>query len=307
MIACSNSPRSARTAKPVIAWRASALGAGFALALAAAWPFASAADETGGPLVLTPWEPNAGTAGTSSSGSFGVGSDPTGASSSSGSGTLGTGTTGTATFGSGTTGTGTTSTGTLGSSSGSGSGVYDPTATPEPVSTAPLDPTVPEGERAPEGITVNTLDDTPSDYGGTLEPSDGGFGYEMWQGTDRAVVEQLLPQMPIRPLSPAMRDLARRLLLSAAAPPPGRANADLMAIRAERLRRLGNAADIAAFLALMNSGNFNAESARLQVDALLLDGRRDEACTAVRSHIAAFDADLYLQKAFAFCQMVDGD
>jgi hypothetical protein len=113
--------------------------------------------------------------------------------------------------------------------------------------------------------------------------------------------------MPIRPISPSMRDLARRLLLSAAAPPSGRANADLMAIRAERLRRLGNAADIAAFLDLMNSGNLNAGSARLQVDALLLDGRRDEACTAVRSHIAAFDADLYLQKAFAFCQMVSGD
>jgi len=168
-------------------------------------------------------------------------------------------------------------------------------------------PSVPEGERAPEGITVNALDAAPSDYGGTLEPANGGFGYEMWQGTDRSVVEQLLPQMPIRPLSPAMRDLARRLLLSAAAPPPGRASADLMAIRAERLRRLGNAADIAAFLALMHSNNFNAESARLQVDALLLDGRRDEACTAVRSHIAAFDADLYLQKAFAYCQMVGGD
>ncbi|MEX0807906.1 MAG: hypothetical protein WD044_04175 [Dongiaceae bacterium] len=288
MIASSSNARSIRTAKPAAGWRAGALGAGLAFVLAASWPLASAADETGGPLVLTPWEPNAGTAGTSSSGSFGVGSDPTGASSSTGAGT-------------------TAGTGTLGSSSGSGTGVYDPTTTPEPVSTAPLEPTVPEGERAPEGITVNTLDDTPADYGGTLEPSNGGFGYEMWQGTDRSVVEQLLPQMPIRPLSPSMRDLARRLLLSAAAPPTGHANADLTAIRAERLRRLGNAADIAAFLALMNSGNFNAESARLQVDALLLDGRREEACTAVRSHIAAFDSDLYLQKAFAFCQMIGGD
>jgi hypothetical protein len=45
----------------------------------------------------------------------------------------------------------------------------------------------------------------------------------------------------------------------------------------------------------------------MQVDALLLDGRHDEACTAVRRHIVSFDADVYLQKALAFCQMRAGE
>jgi hypothetical protein len=182
-----------------------------------------------------------------------------------------------------------------------------PAGSPTPTATEPAPLPAPEGERAPEGITVNALDEISTDYGGTLEPDDGGFGYDMWAGTDRALVEQYLPQIPIQPLSPAMRDLARRLLLSTAEPPAGSVQRNLMTIRAELLGRLGNAADIADFLELVRADQFDAALARLQVDALLLDGRRDEACAAVRNHIVSFDADPYLQKAFAFCQMVAGE
>lgn len=210
-------------------------------------------------------------------------------------------------------------TGTGTNSTGSGGIVLDPTqpgatgatssstTPPAPTSTQPTLPPAPEGERAPEGITVNALEDISTDYGGTLEPNDGGLGYDMWVGTDRAVVEQLLPQVPIQPLSPAMRDLARRLLLSTADAPVGTAHLNLMAVRAERLAKLGNAQDIADFLELVRPDDFDPALARLQIDALLLAGRRDEACTATRSHLAMFDSDVYLQKAFAFCQMVAGE
>jgi tetratricopeptide (TPR) repeat protein len=181
---------------------------------------------------------------------------------------------------------------------GSGTTVWPAPATTEPV---------PEGERAPEGFTVNALDDVATDYGGTLEPNEGGFGYEMWARTDRALVERLLPILPVRPLSPAMRDLTRRLLLSTAQSPQGTARLNLMTVRADRLRLLGDASDIAAFLDIIPAGSFDAETARLQIDALLLDGRRNDACDAVRNHIVSFDADAYLQKAFAFCQLVSGE
>jgi len=253
------------------ATHAVALAAALALGIAVIAP-AHAQDS--GPLLLTPWPSD---------------TDPTGASS-----------------------TGTNSTGATGSG-GFGLDPTQPGATgatttpPAPISTQPTLPPAPEGERAPEGITVNSLEDISIDYGGTLEPANGGFGYDMWTGTDRALVEQLLPQLPIQPLSPAMRDLARRLLLSNAEPPAGPPRQNLMAIRAERLAKLGNAGDIADFLELVRADDFDPALARLQVDALLLAGRRDEACAAVRSHLVKFDADVFQQKAFAFCQTVAGE
>jgi len=244
-----------------------ALGLALAFALAGATP---AAAQDSGPLLLTPWPSDTDPTGTTNStGSGGIVLDPT--------------------------------------QPGATGATTSSTTPPAPTSTQPTLPPAPEGERAPEGITVNALEDIATDYGGTLEPNDGGLGYDMWAGTDRALVEQLLPQVPIQPLSPAMRDLARRLLLSTADAPAGTANRNLMAIRAERLAKLGNAKDIADFLELVRSDDFDPALARLQVDALLLAGRRDEACIATRSHLALFDSDVYLQKAFAFCQMVAGE
>ena len=244
-----------------------ALGLALALTLAGAMP---AAAQDSGPLLLTPWPSDTDPTGTTNStGSGGIVLDPV--------------------------------------QPGATGATTSSTTPPAPTSTQPSLPPAPEGERAPEGITVNALEDISTDYSGTLEPNDGGLGYDMWAGTDRAVVEQLLPQVPIQPLSPAMRDLARRLLLSAADAPVGTANQNLMGVRAGLLAKLGNAQDIADFLELVRPDDFDPALARLQVDALLLAGQRNEACTATRGHLAQFDSDVYLQKAFAFCQMVAGE
>lgn len=245
-----------------------ALGLALALTLAGVTP---AAAQDSGPLLLTPWPSDTDPTGatTNPTGSGGIVLDPT--------------------------------------QPGATGATTSSTTLPAPTSTQPSLPPAPEGERAPEGITVNALEDISIDYSGTLEPNDGGLGYDMWVGTDRAVVEQLLPQVPIQPLSPAMRDLARRLLLSAADAPVGTANQNLMGIRAALLAKLGNAKDIADFLELVRPDDFDPALARLQVDALLLAGQRDEACIATRGHLAKFDSDVYLQKAFAFCQMVAGE
>src|SRR5262249_23181486 len=68
-------------------------------------------------------------------------------------------------------------------------------------------------------IEVGTLGDVTPDYAGTLEEGGGGFPSDMWKGTDRALVEHLLPQLPAALGSPAMRDLERRLLLTNAGSP----------------------------------------------------------------------------------------
>src|SRR3546814_11991195 len=66
----------------------------------------------------------------------------------------------------------------------------------------------------------------------------------MWQGTPRAVLETLLPQLPTRVRSPAMRNLEERLLLSTAVAPRPAEGADtapksLMAMRVGRLQAMG--------------------------------------------------------------------
>ena len=72
---------------------------------------------------------------------------------------------------------------------------------------------------------------------GLMEESEGGFPYDMWRGSDRALIERLLPRLPAGATSRAMNGLTRRLLLTTAAPPVGPAEGSLLAIRIERLAR----------------------------------------------------------------------
>jgi hypothetical protein len=71
------------------------------------------------------------------------------------------------------------------------------------------------------GIEVNRLAELSPDSVGVLDPDNGGFGLDMWRGTDREVVIRLLPRLPSEIRSRGLRDLARRLLLSIATPPAG--------------------------------------------------------------------------------------
>ena len=91
----------------------------------------------------------------------------------------------------------------------------EPLAPPTPL--LPFDPTPrqPQGvdptADAPsvQGIEINPLSEIDPDSLGLLEPADGGFGKDMWAGTDRALVEALLPRLPDRYRSAVLRDLAR--------------------------------------------------------------------------------------------------
>ncbi|MEA2783476.1 MAG: hypothetical protein QOK29_5020 [Rhodospirillaceae bacterium] len=166
-------------------------------------------------------------------------------------------------------------------------------------------PTAPGPSTTPatSGVEVDTLAEVTPDYGGTLEEGAGGFPIDMWRGTDRALVERLLPQLPAAKSSPAMRDLARRLLLTNAEAPAGRSSGvDLFGVRAERLAALGLASDAAALLALQPSRSVDPASARLRVDSLLLAGDVDAACKAVNDTRKAASADAGWQKAQIFCQ-----
>jgi hypothetical protein len=164
------------------------------------------------------------------------------------------------------------------------------------------------------GLVVGTLGNVTPDYAGTLEEGAGGFGVDMWRGTERGLVERLLPQLPPALTSPAMRELERRLLLSNAEAPAASANGgganapvvNLFTARADRLWAMGLAKDAAALLALTPSAMVDAVAARLRIDALLLAGDVAGACKAVDDTRAVASADRAWQEAQIFCQLRAG-
>src|SRR3546814_16677136 len=113
-----------------------------------------------------------------------------------------------------------------------------------PGEAASQDPAARPAPAEPGAIRVEDLGGIDPDSAGILEPERGGLGLAMWQGTPRAVLETLLPQLPTRVRSPAMRNLEERLLLSTAVAPRPAEGADtatksLMAMRAGRLTARG--------------------------------------------------------------------
>ena len=102
--------------------------------------------------------------------------------------------------------------------------------------------------------------------------------------------------------SPAMRDLARRLLLSSAEAPAGPQTANLLTVRAERLAALGDQTGAASLLALVPESRRDASTERIRLDAAFLAGRDEQACADAAALIQRFNQDVYLQKALIYCQ-----
>ena len=178
----------------------------------------------------------------------------------------------------------------------------------EPADAAPIE-SPPESltadTRAPTGIQVEAIG-SGAGYGGTLDPDDGGLGIDMWQGTDRATAATLLPRLPSPGSSPVLRGLVRRLLLSAAEAPSGEGGANLLALRAERLRALGNIADMKSFLAILPQRPDDPAIARFRLETAWLAGDLEAACAEVGALLPQFPDAIDLQEAQVFCQAVAG-
>jgi hypothetical protein len=170
----------------------------------------------------------------------------------------------------------------------------------------------PAGKRAGD-IEVNSLDEIAPDSVGMLDPDAGGFGIEMWQGSERQVVARLLRLLPDTMNSRGMRSLAHRLLTSIAAPPIGRFDdsgaeePSLLTLRLQRLMALGQILDVNNLLAVVPSRQDDEFIARIRVDGLLLAHDESEACRYVRNSMAAYHQIPYWQKAMVLCQMIAGE
>jgi len=110
---------------------------------------------------------------------------------------------------------------------------------PPPPAEEPPPPTTPLTAPIGAGVEVQALQTLDLFSGGRR---DTGLPGDLWTGSSAAVARELIPTLGTRPLTPAAKMLARRLLATAASAPDG-AGADqaLAAARAQALMALGDA------------------------------------------------------------------
>lgn len=134
-------------------------------------------------------------------------------------------------------------------------------------------------------IEVKTLKAAGGEAVGTLDPAHGGFPDTLWAGTPAMVARRLIPLLPGASGSLTVRDLERRLLLTAATPPDGAVEGDrpsLVGLRMERLAAMGDSEAVAALAARAPQAVSGPLAQRAKVDALLLAGKTPEACAQSR-------------------------
>ena len=186
---------------------------------------------------------------------------------------------------------------------------------PAPADAAPGDTGARQGEAidavvSVEGIEVSRLSAFDPDSVGTLDPGGGGLGHDLWRGSDRRTVERLLPRLPGVLRSAALRDLARRLLLSNAVSPAsrrGESSTNLLALRVDRLAALGDYAGLNDLLAIVPQRYDDESIARARVESRLLQGDLATACQEVRYGVGVRQDAGYWRKCLVFCQIVAGE
>jgi hypothetical protein len=168
---------------------------------------------------------------------------------------------------------------------------------------APTPPPV----RLPLGgaVQVGDLGTLEGPIAGTLDSSNGGLGSAAWAASDRAAMVTMLQSVPAATPSAAQRLLIRKVLLTAAAPPPGRATISFNQLRLTKLLDGGYVND-AADLAVRLQAPMNFDILRSQTDALLYAGRDSDACGDLTAH-RLDSAESYWVELRAFCYAVAGD
>jgi hypothetical protein len=171
----------------------------------------------------------------------------------------------------------------------------------------PKKPGIGKKQNSEDKIAIQELGGVDLSSVGAIGPAEGGFPADMWQGSDRRLLEILLPQLPVRPATATLRSLQRRLLLTAAAVPNGRAQGpSLLALRLEKLAEAGWLDEVVMLARQVPEGMTDATLARAQRDSLYLLGDVAGACQVV-GQFSNLDPSLDWQKSAAFCAAITGD
>jgi hypothetical protein len=171
-------------------------------------------------------------------------------------------------------------------------------------------------------VTIADLPiDNPS-WIGNLSIEDGGFGWNMWNGTDSAFAKVLLEELPVNAPSPAMRNLAKRLLISEAYQPSKKKEIGLQAIspsgkpietieqdatflslRFAKLASLGVKNELVELSKVIPKEKMVDKLAKEAIYARLLSGETKEVCDEVIG-FAKRTNESYWRKALIVCQLI---
>ncbi|MGE0723838.1 MAG: hypothetical protein AB7O45_05660 [Alphaproteobacteria bacterium] len=183
---------------------------------------------------------------------------------------------------------------------------------PPAVRTAPpapgIAPTPLPQERAaplvrPGGVTARPLPSLDLESAGWTE-RERGLGAGLWQGSRWSTVERVLALVP-PPVTPARHDLARRLLMSAAARPEDAPPGRVIERRLERLLAIGDARSAHALAGAVPAARLDGPRARLAAEAALLAGAPADACKRAGSDAVDL-ADLFWRRLRIACDAIDG-
>ena len=183
-----------------------------------------------------------------------------------------------------------------------------PAATQPPAATAPVVPTFQQAPAAPRtrttvdgSITIDPLQRLTVDATGTLTPALGGLSADFWTGTPGEIALRLVSLLPAAPDSRALRDLARRALLSSgAAPRDVSPEGALLQLRAERLLAMGAIDDLAVLAERIPADRVSQEMSRPLTEAAFARGEDERACD-LYGQLTATATDTFWIKVAAVC------
>lgn len=170
-----------------------------------------------------------------------------------------------------------------------------PATTPDPVA-VPM-------KTLSGGINVQSLGTVNSEALGVLSGKDG-FSSDMWSGVERSLIEALIQTLPNAASSEHLRIMQRRLLLSAAQPPEGKAGpSSLLSLRVSKLSQMGQTRDVISLLRSSPKEERTTELAIIEAESLLLEGETSQAC-ALSARYAQTSQDVFWLKTMAFCRIL---
>jgi hypothetical protein len=158
--------------------------------------------------------------------------------------------------------------------------------------------------RPVEKVDVGMLGTAEGATVGLLEGAHG-LGDDLWSGSERARVVQLLAAGTLVSSDPPMRELSRRIFLTKAQAPGGPSKHTTITLRIKELLKAGlieEAGALAAQATLTNDPEFS----RMQADALLYAGRSEDVCSN-RTAARLSSGEPYWVELRAYCAAVSGD
>lgn len=155
------------------------------------------------------------------------------------------------------------------------------------------------------GVQVNALGNVEGAPAGLMDATNGGLGSQIWSGSPRGLIADLMGRMPAATPVAAMRALSRRILLSRADYPIGESEHAISTLRLQKLLDAGFLSD-AGILAANMSLKGDPEFARTQAEAILYAGHARDACSNL-TETRLNNAERFWVELRAYCYAAAGD